>query len=565
MKIIQSKYLSLLSLIYLAALTSTFKASAQNPFEAEVDSLLLLLQKAQQDKDVEEQVILYNELGSFHETHGEFDKALAYYLKGVDLSETIGNQSMAAKIYINQSYIYFQMGDYNKMLMLSRAAHKTFKKSPDDLSYSGIALFTMGVAYESINQADSALNVYFEALKIFNETDLPERKSQVLNSIGTIYQSQGKYELALEYYTRSLHIDDSLGYTEYLAIGTANLGGVYTDFGNYQKGTELLIESLEILDTIPNLHFQMTTNRYIAENYASMGDYENAYYYYQTSEMYKDSIFSIETQEKLIKIAEEYESEKKEKEILALKLETQKLASAAKAKNLVITLIIVSLTILIVLLLMYLLYRKYSVARKQMELEQQILRTQMNPHFIFNSLNSVQRMYMEGDFDMANEYMGDFAALLRTILNNSGKNSITLEEELQTLTLYLDIEKMRTDGSLDYQLNVSQELPLKYIQVPPLILQPFVENAIWHGILPSGQKGLLSIEVEPFNTESIRCIIKDNGIGYSNSLKRKNLRNHESKGIKITTERLHNQKAVKIEDAPSGGTIVTVLIPISHD
>lgn len=552
-------------LLYLVTLTPFIEVESQNLFKEKADSLLLLLQESQQNEDIEEQVILYNELGSLHETHGEFDKALEYYLKGINLSETSGNQSMAAKLKINQSFIYFQLAEYDKMLQLLEEAHQTLKKSTEDLFFDGVALFATGMAYESLSQLDSALVFHFEALHIFDQTNAPERKSEVLNSIGTIYQSQEKFELALEYYTQSLHIDDSLGYTEYLAIGTANLGGVYQEFGDIEKGIELYLESLKILDTIPNLHFQMTTNQYLADSYALIGDYRNAYERNLLSQIYKDSLFSLEKQEQLIKIAEEYESEKKEKEILALKLEKQKLASAAKAKNLLITLIIGSLTILIVLLLMYLLYRKYSVARKQMELEQQILRAQMNPHFIFNSLNSVQRMYMEGDFDMANEYMGDFAALLRTILNNSGKSRITLEEELQTLSLYLDIEKMRTDGSLDYQLNVNQELPLKHIQVPPLILQPFVENAIWHGILPSGQKGLLLIDITPFNTNLIKCVITDNGIGYSNSLKRKNSRNHPSKGMKITAERLHNQNAVKIEDAPTGGTIVTVLIPINHD
>ncbi|MFM1932397.1 MAG: hypothetical protein RL226_1700, partial [Bacteroidota bacterium] len=147
------------------------------------------------------------------------------------------------------------------------------------------------------------------------------------------------------------------------------------------------------------------------------------------------------------------------------------------------------------------------------------------------------------------------------ILENSGKSFIRLKDEMQTLQLYLDIEKMRTSEMFDYEIETEDDLDMMHISVPPLIIQPFVENAIWHGILPGEQKGKITIQLRRLNERTLQCIVTDNGIGIDRSREIKNDSNRKSMGMEITAERLNNKSAILAEQLSQGGTRVTLQIP----
>lgn len=173
-------------------------------------------------------------------------------------------------------------------------------------------------------------------------------------------------------------------------------------------------------------------------------------------------------------------------------------------------------------------------------------------------------MYVEGENDKANEYMGDFAELMRGILDNSNKNLITLKEELRSLELYLELEKVRCRGMMEYEITTDNKINTSDIHVPPLIIQPFAENAIWHGILPKKLLGKLKIHVGYYRHENdmIFCSVEDNGVGWTenNGLSLGNGKKHESKGISITEQRLGTR--IQIEKPIEGGTRVIILIPL---
>jgi sensor histidine kinase YesM len=214
--------------------------------------------------------------------------------------------------------------------------------------------------------------------------------------------------------------------------------------------------------------------------------------------------------------------------------------------------------------------RNAEFAHNKLELERRALRAQMNPHFIFNSLNAIQRLYIEGDLDRAGDYMSDFAQILRKILDHSSNDTISLGAELETLRLYLRLEEARLDGVLAYEIHVDEEIDVYNTQLPPLILQPFVENAIWHGILPAPGQGKVYINVEssaaPAAADHIICTIIDNGVGIETSRMNKGSTiGHESKGIKITQERLGATGAVLTEQLADGGTKITLKIPVTYD
>jgi sensor histidine kinase YesM len=177
------------------------------------------------------------------------------------------------------------------------------------------------------------------------------------------------------------------------------------------------------------------------------------------------------------------------------------------------------------------------------ELEAKALRAQMNPHFVFNSLNSIKSLINKNENEHAAEYLTTFSKLIRTLFQNSDKREISLHEELETCKLYTQIEKMRFGDKVDFEFDVDTSIDLKDVKVPALILQPFIENAIWHGLVPkeSGGKVLVSIKAK---NGTIECTIDDDGIGRALSQKFKSQyeSQHQSKGIGLTQSRLELDK-----------------------
>lgn len=214
---------------------------------------------------------------------------------------------------------------------------------------------------------------------------------------------------------------------------------------------------------------------------------------------------------------------------------------------------------------------RLAVKLKEMEeLKMTALQSQMNPHFLFNSLNSINNFVLKSDVEKASDYITKFSRLIRVILNSSSSPTSTLAEELGILSLYVKLEQMRVNGGFDYIVNVQENLNLDPIKVPPLFLQPFIENAIWHGIMKvDGDKRIeLSIKKEG---DKILCIIEDNGIGIN---KAKDLEHMSQKrkffGAKATENRIrmlyqNNEVQIETKDISSSkatGTMVLISFPL---
>ena len=214
--------------------------------------------------------------------------------------------------------------------------------------------------------------------------------------------------------------------------------------------------------------------------------------------------------------------------------------------------------------------------KKISETEMKALRAQMNPHFIFNSLNSINKYILKNDHTNASRYLTRFAKLIRLILDNSNSREVPLSSELEALRLYIEMESLRFTNKFSYEIMVDENVSADTLQVPPLIIQPYVENAIWHGLLHRESGGKLSIHVKKTSDNMLQCIIEDNGIGRSkaNELKSKSATANKSLGMKLTEERISmlNQYAslnasidiIDLEDdnKEATGTKVILTIPI---
>lgn len=190
---------------------------------------------------------------------------------------------------------------------------------------------------------------------------------------------------------------------------------------------------------------------------------------------------------------------------------------------------------------------KTNFNKKMAELDEKLLRSQMNPHFIFNSLNSIQKFIWESKEELAAEYVASFAKLMRGILENSRKEFTTLIEEYDILKLYIELEHRRSNGRFDYQINLGPNLETEKIKILPLILQPFIENAIWHGLNKKENGGKLIISILKKDDQNLQVTIEDNGVGRS-----KEVIEHQGKsslGQSITSQRLHKLMEVTKKNA----------------
>ncbi len=220
--------------------------------------------------------------------------------------------------------------------------------------------------------------------------------------------------------------------------------------------------------------------------------------------------------------------------------------------------------------------RLLHTEKKMAEAEMLALRAQMNPHFIFNSLNSINRYIVKSDSATASLYLTRFAKLIRLILDNSNNKSITLSNEVQALSLYIEMESIRFDKKFTYQITVDDEIDAESIYVPPLIIQPYAENAIWHGLLHKEEAGHLSINITLKTDHMLQCIIEDNGIGREKAreLKSKSVSGKKSLGMKLTESRLGllnkhtvSEELITIDDVKdaegnAAGTRVILNIPL---
>jgi LytS/YehU family sensor histidine kinase len=219
---------------------------------------------------------------------------------------------------------------------------------------------------------------------------------------------------------------------------------------------------------------------------------------------------------------------------------------------------------------------KFNSERELLEMEAKALRAQMNPHFIFNCLNSIKSLIQQNENEKSVTYLTTFSKLIRNLLNNADKKEISLFDEIETCKLYLQLEAMRFDTKFSYAVNVDDTIDLKSIQVPALIIQPFIENAIWHGIVPRTTGGKLLLTVLR-KDGVIEIIIDDDGIGREASQQNNSASGlvHQSKGVNLTQTRLElnnllQQKQAELvvidkrdENAVAAGT--TIIIKIKEE
>ncbi len=393
------------------------------------------------------------------------------------------------------------------------------------------------------------------------------------------YKGEGDYEKVLEINENISRQTENDTIKNQLMLENAN---VYLDQNKPDRAIPVLEQTIVNSNKLGQLEEKAEAYKSLSKAYEKKGDFEKAYEHH---EIYVNLMDSLNKKKELIianDLTETNEVSESNQRIELLEknkqLSDQMIQQLENERKFQETLIYgLIIFIVIVVISAYLLYKNI----KQKKIANQLLalkslRSQMNPHFIFNALNSVNSFISSNDQKTANKYLADFSKLMRSVLENSQKDFVPLSEEIEVLRLYLKLEHFRFSNKFDYTFEVDENLVVDQYKVPPMLIQPYIENSVWHGLRYKEEKGLLDVRVAA-NGDSLTVTITDNGIGRKKSqeLKTHNQKQNESMGLKNIESRLQiindlfkTNLKVQVQDAnpkTGEGTIVNISIPFQKE
>ncbi len=510
--------------------------------------------------------------GMIYNAQGAPDKSLEQYKKAIQIDEKTGNKKGLSAILINLANLYKQKGNYtlalesyNKSLEIKKqlgdeygvasnlnnigTLYQEMEKNKEALAYYQKAL----PIFEKLNITKSvlgclsnmgiilmyeknpkALTLFKKALRMSNEAKDPANSASFLANIGGYYYLNKNYDSALEYYEKASKIQRQSGAKRELSFSYLNMGRTYYDKKEYDKALEIAQKGNQLAKELKLLNFQTDFSLLLSDIYYKLKEYKLAYENRQTHKELSDSIYKKENIDKLAQIKYKYaykdtlNSAKKNVSFLKKTVQT----IDAQRKWLIMGFI--CLLILLGFVMVLLKIRKVRMQNQQLLLEQKLLITQMNPHFIFNSIQNIQGLIYDEKNTQAVDYLDKFSALTRQILENSTQNYIALSEEIEMIENYLVIQQLLYSNKFDFTITIEDEIDTESIFLPPMLTQPFIENAIKHGLGNIAENG--KVDIHFFLKDSkLFFEVSDNGKGFDNT---KKTTNHKSLAMTITKERL---------------------------
>ncbi|MCX7551566.1 tetratricopeptide repeat protein [Xanthomarina sp. F2636L] len=548
-------------------------------YEKAIETHEQALEKAKKSKNIDLQVISLNMLGVVYRRQDVIRTALDYHKEALDLAETVkpASKDLKHSIAISQN----SMGNIYLVLKQYDMALRLFNKSlliEEELNNNlGLAInyHNIGYAQEAQGFLDKALANYKTSLEYNNLIDSDIGRVICYNSIGKLDILKGDYKTALPFIESALEKAKIINDKYYISTSYSNLGFIYLKTKNFKASEANLNEALRMAKKYNLKSQESETYNHLSQLEEELGNYKTSLTYYKQSVDLDKSITNEKNFQYVNDLILKYESEKKNNQIKALASENEivKLKLVQNRKILLLSLLGAFLVIGFFIILQR--QRQLKNEKKIVTLEQEMLRNQMNPHFIFNSLNSIKLYIINNEKENAVYYLNKFSKLIRKILIASTEKEISLQDELDTMSLYMNIENMRFSNEINYQVKIDNTVNTSVIKVPSLILQPFLENALWHGLSSkSGTKNIL-MEVYQNTPDYVSINIIDDGVGRSVSqqIKEKKKLKRKSVGIKITKARLANfskgfvnDYKIEIKDlytnGKASGTKVMVHIPI---
>lgn len=511
-------------------------------------------------------------LGNTYLKLTNYDQALNYYNQTLALRLSATEK---AERQLDISEVYFQKGDYAQALAQVEEIKVTEKTGGEVLL--GKIQNQKAKIYARTNNVDQANMLYKSSQQNMRAAGnaAPAKEEEALKNtkeeISEVLREQKRYDEDISLRNQSIDFNLEANNLDEASKDKIQLSKSLAAKGETSEAIQQLKEAAILADSVSNPKEQAAAFLTLATLYEKNGRINDALKTYQK---YSEAVSRTEQQSE-INQQQKAELIRKQKEIETL---SNEVVSGQREEQTLLQqqqLVIYGLLVLIVIILItsYFIYKNAQASKRANQLlALKSLRGQMNPHFIFNALNSVNQFISQNDERSANKYLSEFSKLMRLVLENSQEDFISLQKEEEIISLYVKLEHYRFRDKFEYTIAIDEELNKDTIQLPPMLIQPYIENAVWHGLRYKEDKGKLSLSFERHNG-SMQVIITDDGIGRKKSaqLKTDNQKKHNSTGLKNIEERLQilntvyktNYK-VTIEDlVADSGTRVVISIPVS--
>lgn len=528
-----------------------------------------------------------NRIGGDYIALSDYTNAIDYLQKGLLIAEENHNKGGIARLKGNMASVFYFLADYAKAIEYALTSLQ-MNQEIGNLGQVALMSNNVGSMYLKIKNYPKAIEYNLKALHLNDSLGIKKGIANNYLDIGTAYFELKNYTLGNDYLSKALVIYNEIGSKYNASMALSAIAAVYNigpdsflqkqgvkPSQRFQKALYYQIQALASAKEVKNLDNLANQWKTLSEIYARNNRFDSALNAYKEYTNILDTIAGDKKRQEVTRQEMRFEAGKKEALLNA------EHASALKRQQFIRNSIIAgSVVLLVVGLTVFSLYkRRRDAVEKQneaelksqvSETEMKALRAQMNPHFIFNSLNSISDYIAKNKTDLADEYLTKFAKLMRIVLENSERKEVPLSEDLKALEFYVQLEALRLNNKFTYEIKVDDDIDREATLVPPLILQPFVENSIWHGIAKKREEGKICIYIKK-EGEMINCIVEDNGIGRQTAEGITTLKDNtgrRSLGMKITNERIdiinkvRKAKAtVKLTDLPQG-TKIEVRLPL---
>lgn len=565
---------------------------------------------AERIKDAKSIADARNNLGWLAVMQGDLKKGEAELNKALELFTRIGNAAYISVVRSNLGWLAERKGDRAGALKEFQEALK-LSEAVKDTGNTAVLLYNIGTTYNKMEEFGRARELFQRSLEQEQLLgDRPDKQANCLMGIGNTYRSEGDVGRALEQYRQAGEVFERIGEHAGAGLVAENTGALYDatdpqkaltyyrkalaeyrqiDSGTDQAyvllsmgATQLAMQKVARADSSitagaalaavsgePDL--VLDYEKRLAELASAKGDSKGTLAHYARYVQLKDSLRSVGNEAELMRLRTEFETERAEKDNELLREKDRASMQQLRVRKLQLygSLLLAVLALGAVVLVWRNLQQRRKHATvleglnteltdKQARIEEingllrlKLLRTQMDPHFIHNCLNAIKALSLAGEHTKAEEYLDGFARLLRQVLEHSVRDRITLEEELDFLRNYVKLEGLRMKGDFTWSVEAEQQLIDEEMLIPSLLVQPFVENAIWHGLAAKDGAKQLTVRFTK-DGDGVDCTIQDNGVGRTAE---KAETGRRSLGLKLTgerlqllTERMEKEGAFVIED-----------------
>jgi len=508
-----------------------------------------------------------NDLAGEYWDAGEKDLSTKMYQESIRAAKILNDSNRIAGAYINLAGNYIDEGDFKTGINIHLEALKIKENLIDKSNLSYYYQQTASVYY----QARNFKNWEKYILKAYQIRDIevctpPLEKATLYIEMGGIAKYKNQLPEAIQYYDTVLILSREIAFYNGMKNAYDNKALIYKDLGEYKKALEMITQSEAFLTDNPFQHIshnntkvellqhlnkpkealhllneniqnesfsnyaaeKLRTFRLLYEVNIQLSNFEDAFRWNDSVQLLENLLRDTEVRKEMANLETKYQTEKKEQQINLLTAENKIKNQRIRLGWLFIAMLFLSITL--VLALLY--FRRKQSIYKEGELKQQLLRSQMNPHFIFNVLGSIQSFLYKNESGKAADYLSKFASMIRSVLAFSSEEKISLNDEITMLKNYIELERIRMENPFEIEYIIDSEMETDFIEIPPMIIQPFVENAIKHGFKNLSYPSQLSLKFEEME-HHIAVEIIDNGSGITKNVDKK----HHSKALDIFHQR----------------------------